>query len=92
MNEPNQPLEEQARQIVRNWLTAYTRSLRNLAQEAGLQPSVLSRFLKGETTLEAGSALKVYNVMQQSMNLLDRKNFIEKMDLLPLAAAFSRDR
>src|SRR4051812_44969668 len=83
--------EELARQIIRTWLTTQNRSLRNLAQEAGLQPSTVSRFLKEETTLEATSALKLYNVMQQSMNLLDRKNFIEQMDLLPLATAFSRD-
>ena len=86
-----QPNPEQAKQIIRTWLTVRNRSLRNLAQEAGVQPSVLSRFLNGTTTLDPSSALKLYSVMQQSMNALDRRNFIENLGLLALAAAFSRD-
>ncbi len=91
MSELNQPLEEQARQIIRDWLTAHTRSLRNLAREAGLQPSVLSRFLKGETTLEAGSAVKLYSVLQHTLSAIERKTFIVATGLLPLALAFSND-
>lgn len=91
MNETSQPPEEQARQIIRTWLTTQHRSLRNLAQEAGLQPSVISRFLKGETTLETSSALKLYSVMQQNMKALERRHFIDVTGLLPLASAFSRD-
>src|SRR5688572_18756095 len=91
MSELSQSPEEQAREILRAWLTAHTRSLRNLAQEAGLQPSIISRFLKGTTTLEASSALKLYTVMQHGMNLPDRQAFIESVGLLPLASALSRD-
>ena len=36
--------EEQARQTIRTWLTAHNRSLRNLAREAGIPPSVISKF------------------------------------------------
>lgn len=85
------PDQERARQIIREWLTTQTRSLRNLAQEAGIQPSVLSRFLHGTTTLEASSALKLYGVMQQSLHPFDRKSFIETTGLLPLATAFGHD-
>lgn len=91
MSETNQPPEEQAREIIRTWLTAQNRSLRNLAGEAGIQPSVLSRFLNGKTVLDVSSALKLYTILQQGMNLHDRQRFIETMNLLPLAAALSRD-
>lgn len=91
MRELSQPAQEQARQILRTWLIAQNRSLRNLAQEAGIQPSIISRFLNGTTTLEASSALKLYSVMQHGMKLLDRKAFIEAVGLLPLAVALRRD-
>lgn len=91
MSETSQPPEEQARQIIRTWLTTQHRSLRNLAHEAGLQPSVISRFLNAETLLEVSSALKLYSVMQQSMNPEERRCFIDATGLLPLASAFSRD-
>lgn len=91
MSETNQPPEEQAREIIRTWLTAQNRSLRNLAGEAGIQPSVLSRFLNGKTVLDVNSALKLYVILQQRMKLHDRQRFIETMGLLSLAAALSRD-
>ena len=91
MSETIHDEEEQARQIIRDWLTVQNRSLRNLAHEADIQPSVLSRFLKGETALEVSSALKIYSVLQRSMSPLDRKRYIDVTGLLPLASAFSRD-
>lgn len=91
MSELSQPIQEQARHMLRTWLTVQNRSLRNLAQEAGIQPSIISRFLNGATTIEASSALKLYSVMQHDMKLLDRKAFIEAVGLLPLALALSRD-
>lgn len=83
--------EEQARQTIRTWLTAHNRSLRNLAREAGIPPSVISKFLHGETKLEASSALKLYRVMQQSLNPLERETFLQATGSLPLASAFISD-
>lgn len=91
MSEQAQPVEAQARQIIRTWLTAQNRSLRNLAREAGIPPSVISKFLHGETQLEATSALKLYSVIQQSLDPLERYTFIEATGLLPLATAFRSD-
>lgn len=91
MSEQVQSAEEQARHMIRTWLTAQNRSLRNLAREAGIPPSVISKFLHDETTLEATSALKIYNVMQQSLDPLERYAFIEAIGLLPLATAFRSD-
>jgi len=91
MPELAKPDQGPARQIVRNWLTEQNRSLRNLAKEAGMQPSVISRFLHGETLLEEGSALKLYGVMQQNLYPLDRKSFVETTGLTRLMAVFSRD-
>jgi tetratricopeptide (TPR) repeat protein len=91
MSELIQPAEEQTRQMIRTWLTAQNRSLRNLAQEAGIPPSVISKFLRGETKMEANSALKLYGVMQHSLAPLERRAFIEATGLLPLASAFSHD-
>jgi tetratricopeptide (TPR) repeat protein len=92
MSERVQPADEKARDMLRTWLTAQNRSLRNLAQEAGIPPSVISKFLRGETKLEATSALKLYNVMQQSLDPLERYTFIEATGLLPLASAFRSDQ
>lgn len=91
MNEQVQPTEEQARHMIRMWLTTQNRSLRNLAREADIPPSVISKFLHGTTQLEASSALKLYSVMQQGLNPLERRAFIEATGLLPLASAFSQD-
>lgn len=91
MLDPAKPDQGPARQIVRNWLTEQNRSLRNLAKEAGVQPSVISRFLHGETVLEEGSALKLYGVMRQALYPLDRKSFVETTGLTRLMAVFSRD-
>lgn len=91
MSEQVQSTDEQARDIIRTWLTAHNRSLRNLAQEAGISPSIISKYLHGETKLEASSALKIYSVMQQNLNPLERRSFIQACGLLPLASAFSSD-
>lgn len=91
MNETGLPDLEQARQLVRQWLTTQNRSLRNLAQEAGVQPSIISRFLQGETTLEVGSALKLYIILQAGMNAAERKSYIQALRLQPFITAFSRD-
>jgi tetratricopeptide (TPR) repeat protein len=91
MSEQAKPAEEQARDIIRTWLTVQNRSLRNLAQEAGIPPSVISKFLHGTTKLDASSALKIYSVIQQTLNPLERHTFIEACGLLQLALAFSSD-
>jgi tetratricopeptide (TPR) repeat protein len=65
--------------------------MRSLAKEAGIQPSIISRFLGGQTTLEAGSAIKIYNILHENMNPVDRRTFLRVLGLLPMALALSPD-
>jgi hypothetical protein len=82
---------DKARQIIRNWMASRECSLRKLAKLADIQPSVVSRFLNYETTLEMGSILKLYVVLKENMNPLDRRAFLQIMGLLPLALTLSQD-
>jgi hypothetical protein len=60
MDELIQPDGERGREFIKNLIdSGSTRSLRGLAKRAGIQPSIISRFLKGGA-LEVGSAIKLY--------------------------------
>jgi tetratricopeptide (TPR) repeat protein len=76
---------QRLRQIIDSWMTSHNRSRRSLAKEAGVQASVISRFLGGQTTLEVGSAIKSYQILYQDLSPLDQQVFLEVTGLLPFA-------
>jgi tetratricopeptide (TPR) repeat protein len=77
------------RRLIRDWMTTQQRSMKGLADEAGINRSILSRFLNGRSDLEAGTAIKLYNVMYRYLTTAQRRTFVEATGLLPLASALS---
>ena len=86
-----QPDWHLARQLLREWLRLRGYSIRDLAKRSGLQPSVLSRFLAGETALKPSSALKLYGAFHGHMHPLRKRQFLEAASLLSLAQVFRHD-
>lgn len=71
------PQWEQARRIVSDWLTTNNTSVRGLAAVAGVQPSILSRFLRGATVLEAGSSLGILSAMYKGSETPQSRAFMQ---------------
>lgn len=85
MDEKSQPDWEKARVFVRDWLTSNNVKQISLAKEAGVNRSIISRFLKGKSLLDADSAIKIYSVLQKNMRAINRREFLKALGLLPLA-------
>lgn len=73
---------QKARQIIRDFLDSQDWSPSRLARAAGINRSILSKFLNNkEETLAAISVMKVYNVIHPKMNLLSRREFFKAAGL-----------
>jgi hypothetical protein len=70
--------------LITTWLAANELNRAWLAQQAGLNPSVLSRFLNHKTTLNEASALRLYRVMRWRMPKADREAFLAATGTLDL--------
>ncbi len=73
-----------ARTIVRDWLAARHARPAWLAQRAGLNRSVVSRFLSGKP-LDPPSALKVYAIVQNGMEVTRKIELLEALGVIDLA-------
>jgi hypothetical protein len=72
--------------LISTWLAANERNAAWLAHQAGLNPSILSRFLNRKTGLNEVSALKLYRVMRWRMTRADQETFLAAsgvLDLIP---------
>lgn len=83
------PTWEQARHILKQWMGTHERSMRSVAAQVGVQPSVISRFLSGETTLEAGTSVKLYTLLHKDVPAEEKQTFLKATQLLPLISTFS---
>ncbi|MCL4505798.1 MAG: hypothetical protein M1140_07220, partial [Chloroflexi bacterium] len=72
------------RATLRTWLDNAGKRPVWLAQEAGLNPSILSRFLNHKTQLDQVSALKLYKVLKQRMTVTEQQDYLEAAGLLDL--------
>ncbi|MCL5274960.1 MAG: hypothetical protein M1434_09505 [Chloroflexi bacterium] len=72
------------RATLRTWLGNAGKRPVWLAQEAGLNPSILSRFLNQKTQLDQVSALKLYKALQHLMTSVQRQDYLEAAGLLDL--------
>lgn len=73
-----------ARRLIQVWLADNATLPSALAQQAGIHRSILSRFQAGKA-LDAGSAMKLFAVVQRSMASQERIALLEAMGLLQLA-------
>jgi tetratricopeptide (TPR) repeat protein len=89
MDDLVRPDWERGREFIKN-LTDPPGSIRGLAMRAGIQPSIISRFLNGGT-LEVGSAIKLYMALPDDMDVVNRRNFLQMMGLSLLASQLNRD-
>jgi tetratricopeptide (TPR) repeat protein len=91
MDELIQPDGERGREFIKNLIdSSSTRSLRGLAKKAGIQPSIISRFLKGGA-LEVGSAIKLYMALPDDIDVVKRRTFLQVMGLSQLVSQLSPD-
>jgi TPR repeat protein len=91
MDELIRPDWERGREFIKNLIdSGSTRSLRGLAKIAGIQPSIISRFLKGGA-LEVGSAIKLYMALPDDIDVVKRRTFLQIMGLYPLVLQLNRD-
>ncbi len=72
------------RRTVADWLARHHARPARLAELTGLNRSIISRFLAGKP-LDHASALRVYLVIQPSLDLDAKLALLEAMGLLPLA-------
>ncbi len=70
--------------IVRNWLNRYGLKQAWLSDQAGLNRSILSRFLSDKTQIDEVTALRIYKVIKWRMNPLERDEYLEAADLRSL--------
>lgn len=84
--------QQVARELLQRYMTDTGYGVNELARQAGVSRSILSRFLSGKTFLQEGSALRVYCTIERDINVMDRRNFLRSVGLLPLALVLSRDR
>jgi tetratricopeptide (TPR) repeat protein len=87
-----QPEWEEIRQTIKGWLASRNRSIRSMAEEAGIQPSVVSRFLNQQSNaLKTDSIIRLYAVLRKDMKPLERRDFLRAAALLPLAFLLGHD-
>lgn len=71
----------EARKHLREWLAAHKKSQSELARLAGLNRSVISRFLEKDQPLSTATATKLYNVLKLNMDPLERQHWMEWLSL-----------
>jgi tetratricopeptide (TPR) repeat protein len=70
--------------LISTWLAANELNASWLAQQAGINPSILSRSLNHKTNLNEVSALRLYRVMRWRMSKADRESFLAAAGVLDL--------
>ncbi len=80
----DQPNAVQLRTIVKAWLSQNALRPAWLAQQSGVNPSVVSRFLNGVTQLDEISALRVYKCIKWRMSDAEQQDYLSAAGLLSL--------
>lgn len=70
-----------ARQNLREWLAAHKQTQSELARLAGVNRSVISRFLEKEQPLSTASAVKLYRVVRLPLEIAERRHWMEWLHL-----------
>ena len=70
-----------ARQNLREWLAAHHKSQSELARLAGVNRSVISRFLEKEQPLSTASAVNLYRVVKLTLETAERQQWREWLHL-----------
>lgn len=76
-----------ARQNLREWLAAHHKSQNELARLAGVNRSVISRFLEKEQPLSTTSAVNLYRVVKLTLETEERRHWIEWLHLENMQAS-----
>jgi tetratricopeptide (TPR) repeat protein len=75
----------QVRTIIKKWLVDRGYRAGRLADTAGINRSILSRFLNvqkgGQQRLDTQSALEIYRIMAPTMNLISQRKFLQAAGL-----------
>jgi transcriptional regulator with XRE-family HTH domain len=76
-----------ARQNLREWLAAHQKSQSELARLAGVNRSVVNRFLEKEQPLSMASAIKLYSVVKLDLDATERRRWVEWLHLEHMLAS-----
>ena len=79
----------EARRNLREWLAAHKKSQSELARLAGLNRSVISRFLEKDQPLSTSTATKLYNVLKLDLDPALRQQWMERLNLEEVKASLS---
>lgn len=71
----------EARRNLREWIAAHKVSQSEIARLAGLNRSVISRFLEKDQPISTATATKLYNVLKLNMDPLERQHWMEWLNL-----------
>src|SRR5690242_8958254 len=77
---------EEARVHLREWMAVHNLSQNRLARLAGLNRSIIHRFLEKDQPLSQESASKLYQTIRLSLDPANRQRWIEWLDLTQVAA------
>src|SRR5262245_10253241 len=78
MSEPTVPNWDAARRLVSQFMTDAGMSDRGFARAAGIQPSIISRFLTAKTkALDFDTTVKLYAVMRPTLSPISRRDFLK---------------
>jgi transcriptional regulator with XRE-family HTH domain len=70
-----------ARTNLRDWFAAHRTTQSELARLAGVNRSVISRFLEKEQPLSTASAIKLYSVLKLNLDSVERQQWMEWLHL-----------
>jgi transcriptional regulator with XRE-family HTH domain len=80
----------EARKNLREWLMAHKKNQSELARLAGLNRSVVNRFLVRDQPLSASTATKLFSVLKVSMDPVERQQWMEWLNLEETNASLSK--
>ncbi len=83
----NDDIWVQVREVIRSWLNVPKRSIRKLAEESEINPSLISRFINGRSkSLDAATIIKLYHVLHKEISAHEKLVLLEAAQLLELMA------
>jgi transcriptional regulator with XRE-family HTH domain len=75
-----------ARRELREWLAAHKQTQSDLARLAGVNRSIINRFLEKEQPLSTDTAIKLYGVIKLNLNTAERQQWMAWLHLEELKA------
>ena len=77
-----------ARNIVRNWLSQKGWNQNRFAKSAGMNRSLVSRFLAGQP-VDPDTCIKMFNAVQGSLDIYQKRQLLDGFGILALAEAIN---